>query len=213
MPTIKKTAPLLSEGEYCGQARRVTMEWSKPKVNPDGSKTEPYQLFRIPLHIPGCQVITTIARVLDSTGWVFANICKSRDLVPPEGDEFVLTADDLENRKFFFGVVHTEYNGQKRAEVKFHAQTYAEQVNPALKGVTFPNEAPRGVQLRSATPSPAPVGRWKLGNCIRHGFQGNQCGNEIVSASPTKQNSLGSTFLIASQPPWRICGLPLASLV
>jgi hypothetical protein len=150
MPTIKKTAPLLPEGEYCGQARRVTMEWSKPKVNPDGSKTEPYPIFRIPLHIPGGQVITAIARVLDSTGWVFENICKSGDLVPPEGEEFVMTADDLENRKFFFGVVHSEYNGQKRAEVKFHAQTYAEQVNPVLKGVSFPREAPRGLQLRAA---------------------------------------------------------------
>jgi hypothetical protein len=150
MPTIKKQAPLLAEGEYCGQARRVTMEWSKPKVNPDGSKTEPYPIFRIPLHIPGGQTISTFARVLPSTGWIFEQLAKSGELLVPDGEEFVIQPDDLENRRFYFGVVHTEYSGQKRAEVKFHTQTYAEQVNPSLTGVSFPREAPRGIQLRAA---------------------------------------------------------------
>ena len=52
MPTIKKQAPLLPEGEYCGQAKKVTMEWSKPKPVADGTKSESVQIFRIPLHIP-----------------------------------------------------------------------------------------------------------------------------------------------------------------
>ena len=152
MPTIKKQAPLLPEGEYCGQAKKVTMEWSKPKPQADGTKSESVQIFRIPLHIPGGQIITTFARVMDSTGWVFEQICKSGDLILPEGEEFVITADDLENRRFYFGVQHTTYKGTTVANVKFHTKTYACEVNPALENVSFPNEAPRGITLRSAKP-------------------------------------------------------------
>ena len=152
MPTIKKQAPLLPEGEYCGQAKKVTMEWSKPKPQADGTKSESIQIFRIPLHIPGGQIITTFARVMDSTGWVFEQICKSGDLILPEGEEFVITADDLENRKFYFGVEHTTYKGTTVANVKFHTKTYACEVNPALENVSFPNEAPRGITLRAAKP-------------------------------------------------------------
>ena len=152
MPTIKKQAPLLPEGEYCGQAKKVTMEWSKPKPQADGTKSESVQIFRIPLFIPGGQIITTFARVMDSTGWVFEQICKSGDLILPEGEEFVITADDLENRKFYFGVQHTTYKGTTVANVRFHTKTYACEVNPALENVSFPNEAPRGITLRSAKP-------------------------------------------------------------
>ena len=152
MPTIKRQAPLLPEGEYCGQARKVTMEWSKPKPQADGTKSESVQIFRIPLHIPGGQIITTFARVMDSTGWVFEQICKSGDLILPEGEEFVITADDLENRRFYFGVQHTTYKGMPVANVKFHTKTYACEVNPALENVSFPNEAPRGITMRSAKP-------------------------------------------------------------
>ena len=89
---------------------------------------------------------------MDSTGWVFEQICKSGDLILPEGEEFVITADDLENRRFYFGVQHTTYNGTPTANVKFHTKTYACQENPALENVSFPNEAPRGITLRSAKP-------------------------------------------------------------
>jgi hypothetical protein len=153
MPTIKKQAPLLSEGEYCGQARKVTMEWSKPKP---GSKSESVQVFRIPLHTHTGEQVTTFCRVTPNTGWVFEQICKSGDLLLPDGEEFVIQADDLENRKFYFGIKHVDYNGAKIANVHFHSPVYAEQVNPNLKGVTFRNEAPRGVSLRSA-PSPKPA--------------------------------------------------------
>ena len=47
---------------------------------------------------------------------------------------------------------HVDYNGAKLANVHFHTETYAVQVNPALKNVSFPNEAPRGIPLRSAKP-------------------------------------------------------------
>ena len=113
------------------------MEWSKPKPQADGTKSESVQIFRIPLHIPGGQIITTFARVMDSTGWVFEQICKSGDLILPEGEEFVITADDLENRKFYFRVEHTTYKGTTVANVKFHTKTYACEVNPALENVSF----------------------------------------------------------------------------
>ena len=128
------------------------MEWSKPKPQADGTKSESVQIFRIPLHIPGGQIITTFARVMDSTGWVFEQICKSGDLILPEGEEFVITADDLENRRFYFGVQHITHNGTTVANVRFHTKTYACEVNPALENVSFPNEAPRGITLRAAKP-------------------------------------------------------------
>jgi hypothetical protein len=65
---------------------------------------------------------------MDSAGWVFEQICKSGDLILPEGEEFVITADDLENRKFYFRVQHTLYNGSFIANVKFHTKAYACQV-------------------------------------------------------------------------------------
>ena len=111
-------------------------------------------MFKIPLKIPGGQTITTFARVLPSTGWVFEQIAKSGDLVVPEGEEFIITTDDLERRKLYFGVKHTDYNGQKLANVNFHTKVYACQVNPSLENVSFPNEAPRGVHLKSATQPP-----------------------------------------------------------
>ena len=39
------------------------------------------------------------------------------------------------------------------ANVRFYAPNYAIQVNPSLEGIMFEGEAPRGVPLRSATPS------------------------------------------------------------
>jgi hypothetical protein len=154
MPVIKRTAPLLPEGEYVGQAIGVSQVWSKPKTNADGSTSKPYQMFKIPLKIPGGQSITTFARVLPSTGWIFEQIAKSGDLIVPEGEEFIVTTDDLERRKLYFGVRHTDYNGQKLANVNFHTKVYACQVNPSLENVSFPNEAPRGVHLRSASQPP-----------------------------------------------------------
>ena len=154
MPTIRRSAPLTPEGEYVGQATGVSQAWSKPKINPDGSKSESYQMFKIPLRIPGGQFVTTFARVTENTGWVFEQICKSGELILPDGAEFVITADDLERRRFYFGVRHKEYNGTKIADIRFHTKTYACEVNPSLENVTFPNEAPRGVTLRSAA-SPA----------------------------------------------------------
>jgi hypothetical protein len=76
----------------------------------------------------------------------------------PDG-EFVLVTDDFENRVFHFSVSHEEFNGIKRAAVRFHAESYALQINPGLQNVSFPNEAPRGIILRSAqssTPSKEP---------------------------------------------------------
>ena len=87
-----------------------------------------------------------------------AQACKSGGLEIPDGP-FVLVADDLENRVFHFSVSHEEFNGIKRAAVRFHAESYALQIDPSLENVSFPNEAPRGVHLRSATqPSPEAVG-------------------------------------------------------
>ena len=148
MPVIKKTAPLLPEGEYVGQARKVSLEWSKPKPLPNGKKSESVQMFKIPLHLPDGKSITAFARVTEDTGWVFETI-----IVAPEGEEFVLTPDDLEGRRFYFGVKHEQWNGATLANVRFHTKTWACQINPALEGVSFPNEAPRGVSLRAAKPS------------------------------------------------------------
>jgi hypothetical protein len=153
MPTIRKIAPLLPEGEYAAQALKVGLEWSKPKPLPNGGKSESVQMFRIPLRLPDGRMITKFVRVTEQTGWVFESILKSGELVAPEGEEFVLTPDDLEGRRFYFGVKHEQWNGATVANVRFHSKTYACQLNPALEGVTFPNEAPRGVPLRAATPS------------------------------------------------------------
>jgi hypothetical protein len=161
----------------------------KPKTNADGSKSEPYQMFRIPLRIPGGQTITTFARVTENTGWVFEQICKSGDLIIPEGEEFVITADDLERRKFYFGVKHVDYNGQKIANVYFHTKTYACQLNPTLENVSFPNEAPRGVTLRSANPSTPPTDP-----------PPEASGSTAPKPPPSPQPSVSDAAKIASNP-------------
>src|SRR5260221_5994292 len=164
MPVIKRTAPLLPEGEYCGQARKVNMEWSKPKRNPDGTMTVSVPVFRIPLHTHDGRGITTFARAMDSTGWIWEQMAKSGDMEFPEGGEFVVNVDDLENRVFYFGVNHQTYNGAPIANVRFHAKSYAIQQNPALASVSFPNTAPPIVLRKPpgsgeppAAPAPAPA--------------------------------------------------------
>ncbi|SRR5258708_3641476 len=164
MPVIKRTAPLLPEGEYVGQARKVNMEWSKPKRNPDGTMTAAVPVFRIPLHTHDGRSITTFARVMDSTGWVWEQMAKSGEMEFPEGREFVVNVDDLENRVFYFGVNHQTYNGAPIANVRFHAKSYAVQQNPSLATVSFPNAAPPTVLRKPpgggsapAAPAPAPV--------------------------------------------------------
>ena len=158
MPVIKRQAPLLEEGEYAGQARKVTQEYTKPKLNADGSKSEPVCIFRIPLHTHNGKQITTFARVMESTGWVFEQMCKSGNMTPPDGEEFMITADDLERRVFYFGVEYNKLNdGRTVANVKFHTKIYAVQQNPELANVTFPNAAPP-IVLRPAPSSPPPSG-------------------------------------------------------
>jgi hypothetical protein len=155
MPVIKRQAPLLEEGEYAGQARKVTQEYTKPKINADGTKSEPIAIFRIPLHTHNGKQITTFARVMESTGWVFEQMCKSGNMTPPDGAEFTISCDDLENRVFYFAVEHNKLaDGRTVANVKFHTKTYAIQQNPQLAAVTFPNAAP-SITLRPA-PSSAP---------------------------------------------------------
>jgi hypothetical protein len=150
MPTIKlHQQPLLPQAEYCGQARKVTQEWSKPKPKPDGTLPESHMIFRVPLWLPDGRSVTTLLRVMDNTGWVWGQACKSGEMIP-QGEEVQFTPDDFENRVFYFGIEHREYNGIPRAEVKFHAKAYAIQVNPALEGVSFPNAAPRPIYLKSA---------------------------------------------------------------
>jgi hypothetical protein len=152
MPVIKRTAPLLPEGEYCGQARKVSLEWSKPKLLPNGGKSESVQMFKIPLHLPDGKSITTFLRVTEDMGWKFESLLKSGELIPPDDEEYALTPDDIEGRRFYFGVKHEPWNGTTVANVRFHTKPYACQINPALEGISFPNEAPRGVALRAAKP-------------------------------------------------------------
>jgi hypothetical protein len=155
MPIIKRQAPLLEEGEYAGQARKVSQEYTKPKVNADGSKSEPIAIFRIPLYTHNGKQITTFARVTASTGWVFEQMCKSGNMTLPDGEEFTITCDDLENRVFYFAVEHNKLvDGRTVANVKFHTKTYAVGQNPQLATVTFANAAPP-ITLRPA-PSSAP---------------------------------------------------------
>jgi hypothetical protein len=93
--------------------------------------------------------------VTDNTGWAFENISKSGDLTLPDG-EFTITTDDLERRRFYINLTHGEFNNQKVAKVSFVTQGWAEQQNPSIVGITFPNEAPRPVELKPAT-SPTPL--------------------------------------------------------
>ncbi len=154
MPIIKRTTSLLPESEYVAQARQVQMEWSKPRTLPDGTKTESHPVFKIPLHLPDGRQIVTRVHVTENTGGILEQVCKSGELLVPEG-EFVLTSDDLERRRFYFGIVHRDYNGQRVADVKFHSPAYSVQVNPSLEHVSFLNEAERGTILKSAgSPNP-----------------------------------------------------------
>ena len=57
---------------------------------------------------------------------------------------------------FHFSVSHEEFNGVQKAEVRFHAESYALQIDPGLQNVKFPNEAPRGVALKPAAPPTPP---------------------------------------------------------
>src|SRR6516164_7770550 len=145
MPTIKRQSALLPEGEYAGQALKVTQEITKKGVT----------MFRIPLHLPDGKTTTTIIRVTDQTAWVFDQLCKSGSISLPEGGEdFQINCDDLERRVFYFGVVHNlGQDGMTYANVKFHTKSYAVQQNPALASVTFPMAAPP-ITLRAVSPPP-----------------------------------------------------------
>jgi hypothetical protein len=142
MPVIKRQMPLLPEGEYVGQALKVTQEYSK---------TSGITMFRIPLHLPDGRTITTIARVTEQTAFVFDQLCKSGNIsLPEDGSDFQITPDDIERRVFYFGVQHNKgTDGRTFANVRFHTRGYAIQQNPALASVTFPTAAPP-ITLRSA---------------------------------------------------------------
>jgi hypothetical protein len=137
--------PLLPEGEYIGQALKVTQEYSK---------TSGITLFRIPLHLSDGRTITTIARVTEQTAFVFDQLCKSGNIsLPEDGSDFQITPDDIERRVFYFGVQHNRgADGRTFANVRFHTRNYAIQQNPALASVTFPTAAPP-ITLRSAPAS------------------------------------------------------------
>jgi hypothetical protein len=155
MPVVTRNVPsLVAEGEYKGQCRKVQQEWSKPRKLPDGTMTKSHPVFKMPLHLPDGKMVIHRLHLTENTEELVVQACKSGGLEIPDGP-FELGTDDLEGRIFHFCVVHTEWNGIKRAEVNFHAESYALQVNPALEKVGFPNEAPRGVMLRSA-PGSAP---------------------------------------------------------
>jgi hypothetical protein len=156
MPTIKRQAPLLPEGEYVAVAKRVALEWTKPRLLPNGKKSEPVQRFRIPLHLADGRTVTELVQVRDDMGWKFDSIMKSGGISAPEDGDFVLSPDDLENRRFYFGIEHEEWNGRTMVKVRFHGREYACGINPVLEGVTFPGEAPRGITLRSAKPQEPP---------------------------------------------------------
>ena len=145
MPTIKRQSALLPEGEYAGQALKVTQEVTKKGI----------VIFRVPLHTHDGKTITNLIRVTDQTAWVFDQLCKSGNISLPEGGEdFQINCDDLERRVFYFGVVHNlGQDGVTYANVKFHTKSYAVQQNPALASVTFPMAAPP-ITLRAASPPP-----------------------------------------------------------
>jgi len=160
MPVIKRQQPPLPPGMYCGIAKQVSVAWQKlkqPKVNADGTTIGSVQVFTIPLHISGGQKLNATLRVMEATAWIFEQLAKSGELLPPpEGQDYLLQTDDIENRRFFFEVIHDTFNGAIVTNVRFHAPNYAIQVNPSLEGIMFEGEAPRGVPLRSATPSSTP---------------------------------------------------------
>jgi hypothetical protein len=156
MPIIKRSVPLLPEGEYCGQARQVTQAFIKPNTLKIDASGETIPAFKIPLHLPDRRVIATVARVTNNTLFVFDQLFKSGAISLPDGEgDFQLTRDDLENRVFYFGVVHNKGpDGRIFANVRFHARSYAIQQNPALANVSFPNAAPP-ITLRLVPAKPA----------------------------------------------------------
>ena len=123
------------------------MEWSKPKSLPDGTKTESHPAFKIPLHLPDGRQITARVHVTPNTGDIIKGMCRSGGIGFPEG-EFILQPDDLERVRFFIQIVHEEFGGAKVAKVRFNQASYIIGLNPALEGITFPNEPPRGGTLQ-----------------------------------------------------------------
>jgi hypothetical protein len=127
--------------------------WSKEKRDANGALVPSHQVFQVPLYTSTGVKVTAFIHVMESTAWVVMQLLKSGDLHAPEdGSPFILSADHLEGRRFYFGIEHHRWNDQVRPNVKFHSQVFAEQVNPLLTGVTFPHEPPRGIKLQSAEP-------------------------------------------------------------
>jgi hypothetical protein len=141
MPVVKRSAPLIEEGEYCGQIRRVKQDYVK---------TTGTTIFRVPLHLPDGRSIQTVVRFQDNTLFVIEHLVKSTGLLLPEdGSDYQLTPDDLENLVAYFSVQHAKLDdGRVVANVRFHAKNYALQQNPDLASVRFPN-APSVRRLRA----------------------------------------------------------------
>lgn len=140
MPTIKKAKPLLPEGEYVGQARKVALENVKRK-----DSDEEFQRFKIPLHLPDGRIVTATIPLTESMSWAVHQLCKSGEMAMPDGEEggFRITTDDIELGVFYFAVKHTDLdNGRKVINVRFHSKEYAIRQNPDLEGVTFANARP-----------------------------------------------------------------------
>ena len=148
-----QSLPLPPVGEYVGIAKKVSTSRSNEKRQTDGTM-ETHQVFRIPLTTHTGERVTAFMHLKDSCAYFVNQMLRSGEMVPPEdGSPCILTADHLENRKFYFAIEHGEWNGVMRANVKFHTPGYAIQQNPSLEGVSFPGEAPRGIRL-----APAPRG-------------------------------------------------------
>jgi hypothetical protein len=69
--------------------------------------------------------------------------------------EFSVRQVDVNLLRSKSSVVIVNSASGKLAKVSFVAQGWAEQQNPSIVGITFPNEAPRPVELKPAT-SPTP---------------------------------------------------------
>jgi hypothetical protein len=135
MPTIKRSAPLLEEGEYCGQIRRVKQDYVKSTGT---------TIFRVPLHLPDGRSIQTVIRFQDNTLFVIDQLIKSTGLLlPDDGSDYQLTPDDLENMVAYFAVQHAQLvDGRTVANCRFHSKSYAIAQNPDLAAVKFPNTPP-----------------------------------------------------------------------
>jgi hypothetical protein len=149
MPVVKRSAPLIEEGEHCGQIRRVKQDYVKATGT---------TIFRVPLHLPDGRSIQTVIRFQDNTLFVIDQLVKSTGLLLPEdGSDYQLTPDDLENLVAYFSVQHTKLDdGRVVANVRFHARNYALQQNPDLANVRFPN-TPSGRRLRAVEKVEQPV--------------------------------------------------------